>query len=85
MTEAQQKQKVATTKGDAMMMKKSVDSIVGGIRKVVNQLNALAEQKATEVVEISDKVVVMEQSAEEARTERDRASRIARKLEEILD
>ena len=85
MTEAQQKLKVATTKGDDMLMKKSVDSIVGGIRKVVNQLNALTEQKATEVVELSDKAAGLERDAAAAREERDRAMRIARKLEEILE
>ena len=66
------------------MFNNTVDAIIGALSSTVTKLNALAEKKATEAVEINNKVSDLEVEAEVARKERDRASRIARKLEEIL-
>lgn len=66
------------------MFNNTVDAIIGALSATVSKLNALAEKKAAEVVEIGNKISDLDAEAEVGRKERDRASRIARKLEEIL-
>ena len=66
------------------MFSNTVDSIVGALSTTVDKLYAVAQKRATEVVEIGNKMVILEAEADVGRNERDRATRIARKLEEIL-
>ncbi len=66
------------------MFNNTVDAIVGALSTTVTKLNAVAEAKAAECVTINNKISDLDAEAEVSRGERDRASRIARKLEEIL-
>ena len=67
------------------MLKKTVDSILGGLAKMERQLMDLAVEKGNDVVLIAEKVEVLETDAKVARAERDRASRVAAKIREITD
>jgi len=66
-----------------MLLKKTVDGILGGLAKMEKQLRDLAVTKGNEVALIADKVEVLENSASEARGERDHAMRVANKLHDI--
>lgn len=68
-----------------MLLKKTVDSILGGLAKMEQQLLSLSTEKANEVVEIADKISDLDVKADAARAERDRASSVARKLHELIN
>lgn len=66
-----------------MVFRKTVDSIVGGLAKMEQQLKDLAIQKGNEAVIINEKIEVLYEASVLAREERDRASRVAKNISEI--
>ena len=66
-----------------MLLKKTVDGIIGGLAKMERQLQELAVANGNEVVLIAEKVTILETDAAMARDERDRAMRVADKIRNI--
>jgi len=66
-----------------MLLKRTVDSIIGGLSKMEAKLIQLAEAKSNEVANISSQVAALQTYAAFAREEGNRATRVAAKLRDI--